>query len=167
MEKRNLQCDPLEALNDALCREQEAHDFYVKAAQRTENSDGIEMFSILVDRAQVQIELLESQIETLTENNTWMLPECVLACEYDMETAPYPRDRTMFEKQIRPDTGEVDALLYALQAENTNYGVYTAQAQAAVVEEARQFYTYLAEQTRTRLDLLMLTYEGAAISTIS
>ncbi len=156
-----MRCDPLEALNDALCHEQEGRDFYLKAADRTEDPSGAEMFSYLAHEALVQITLLELQIETLTEHNTWMLPECVLACEFDPLTAPYPRDSASFDREIRPDTGALQAILYALQAENENYGTYVNQAKTSSHEEARMFYTYLAEQTRTRLDLLMLSYEGA------
>jgi hypothetical protein len=121
-------CDPLEALNDALCREQEGREFYLKAAEKTKNSRGAEMFRSLAKEVSAQIDLLESQIDALTKDNTWMLPECVLACEYDLEHAPYPRDPKTFEKEIGRDTNEFDAILYALQAEHTNYGAYLDSA---------------------------------------
>lgn len=159
-----LSCDPLEALNEALCHEQEGYEFYFKAADRTEDPNGTMMFLSLADIASIQVELLESQINALTENNTWMLPECVLDCAFDLETAPFPRDRVSFEREIRPDASELDAIIYALQAENTNYSTYVKQAKASANREAQQFYTYLAEQTRTRMDLLMLNYEGATLN---
>ena len=166
METR-LSCDPLEALNDALCREQEGHAFYLKAAERTENPGGAGMFRTLADATSVQIELLEAQIEALTQNNTWMLPTCVLECEFDLESPPYPRDRATFEREIRPDASEADAVLFALQAENTNYSKYVQEAKATENDEARQFYTYLAENTRTQMDLLMLNYEGLAANVVT
>ena len=166
METR-LSCDPLEALNDALCREQEGHEFYLKAAEHTENPLGAAMFRNLADVASVQVELLETQIEALTQNNTWMLPECVLECEFDLDTPPYPRDRIAFEREIRPDASDTDAILFALQAENNHYSTYAQQAKTSANADARRFYTYLAEQSRTRMDLLMLNYEGTSVNAVA
>jgi rubrerythrin len=160
------QCDPLVALNDALCREQEVVDFYLKASKRTKNNGGIQMFNDLAEEASLQVNLLEKQIEVLTENNTWMLPDCVLACEYNLENAPYPRTTKTLNREIGTDTNEVDAILYALKAENVNYGVYVKLAKSTSNDEARKFYTYLAEKTQTRLDLLMLSYEAVTVPSI-
>lgn len=153
-------CDPLEALNDALCHEEEGRAFYHKAAAWTKNPDGAAMFHTLAEGAGVRIEMLEAQIEALTEDNTWMLPACVLNCEYDLEAAPLPLDQAAFEREIRPDASEQDAILYALKAESAAYGNYVQQARNAVNDDARRFYTYLAEQANTRLSLLMLGYEA-------
>jgi len=162
-----LRCDPLEALNEALCREQEGYEFYLKAAEWTKNPTGAQRFRTLAGQASVQSELLEAQIEALTLNNTWMLPECVLDCAFDLEAPPYPRDEASLERELRPDASDLDAILFALQAENTNYGYYARQAKTSTDAQARKFYTYLAEQTRTRLDLLMLSYEGVAPNVVA
>lgn len=161
------QCDSLEALNDALCREQESHDFFIKASKRTLNTKGAEMFLDLAEQAQVQIHILEDQIEALTANNIWMLPECVLACKYDLETYPYPRDIKTFNKEIRPDLNDMNAIIYALSAENANYGVYIELAKITQNSEARQFYTYLAEHARLRIDMLMLNYEFVSLNSVA
>ena len=164
--EKNLQCDPIEVLNDALCREQEGHNFYVKAAGRTENISGKRMFLDLAEQSLIQIKILEEQIETLTQNNSWMLPECVLACEFDLENSALPRDNKQFMKEIHPDTSERDAIIYALSAENTNYVAYVDLAKTTSHPEAQQFYKYLADQARTRTELLMLTYEATSLFTI-
>jgi rubrerythrin len=161
--KKNSQCDPLEALNDALCREQEGHDFYLNAVKLTSNQNGKRMFEDLAEQSQHQITMLEEQIETLTENNIWMLPECVLACDFDLENSALPRNTEELEKEILPDTNAKDAIIYALSAENYNYGAYVDLAKTTSHHEAQQFYTYLAEQAHTRMDLLMLSYEAISL----
>jgi rubrerythrin len=155
-------CNALEALNDALCREEESKAFYLKAAERTLDNKGAGMFHSLADAAIVQIELLESQIETLAADDTWSLPECVLDCDYDVETATLPLDQASFERAVRADTSDTEAIVLALGAESANYNVYARQAKSSPDEQARRFYTYLAEQTLTRLDLLMLNYESVS-----
>jgi rubrerythrin len=162
-----MSCDPMVALNEALCSEQEGYDFYLEAAQKTEHPAGAQMFHHLAKAAGAQTELLETQIEALTRDNTWMLPECVLECDFDVEAAPFPRDQAAFEREIGVDTSDRDAIIFAMQAENVNYGRYVQQAKASANPQARQFYAYLAEQTRTRLDLLMLNYEGVSANAVA
>jgi rubrerythrin len=155
-----LTCDPLDALNEALCHEQEGQAFYKKAAQRTVDAKGANMFHSLAEDAALHIEIVQRQIDALAQGEPWLLPECVFECQTDLETPLYPRGEQALKKAIRPDASDTDALLFALKTENDSFDLYRRHASAAQDPRARQLYEYLAEEARSHFNLLMLNYES-------
>ncbi|MBN1642845.1 MAG: ferritin family protein [Anaerolineae bacterium] len=155
-----LTCDPLDALNEALCHEQEGQAFYQKAAKRTVDRKGVEMFRSLADDAALHIDIVQRQIDALTEGDAWLLPECVFDCRADLEAPLYPRGEQALKEAIRPDASDLDALLFALKTENDSFDLYRRHALASEDARARQLYEYLAEEARSHFNLLMLNYES-------
>jgi rubrerythrin len=155
-----ITCDALDALNEALCHENEGHDFYLQAAGRTVDPKGAETFRSLADDALLHVGIIEQQMDALTEGNEWALPECVFDCTADLEKPLYPRGKTALEETIRPDASDLEALLFALKTENDSFDLYTRHATQANDANARRFYEYLAEEARTHFNLLMLNYES-------
>jgi rubrerythrin len=155
-----LSCEPVDALNEALCHEEEGHAFYLKAGERTADPKGKNMFQSLAEDAKMHIDVIQAQIDAFTEGNGWALPECVFDCQADLEKPLYPRGSQALERAIRPDDSDVDALLFALNTENESFGSYSQQARAAVDPAAKSLYEYLAEEARTHFNLLMLNYES-------
>jgi rubrerythrin len=155
-----LTCDPLDALNEALCHEQEGQIFYQNAAQRTVDAEGAKMFRSLAEDATLHSEIVQRQIDALTEGEEWLLPECVFDCQADLDKPLYPRGEQALKEAIRPDASDLDALLFALKTENDSFDLYRRHASASQDERARQLYEYLAEEARSHFDLLMLNYES-------
>ena len=160
-----ITCDPLDALNEALCHEEEGYAFYSKAADRTIDPKGAEMYRSLADDAQLHIGIVQRQMAVLEARSDWALPECVFDCQADLEKPLYPRGRQALAQSIRSDDSELDALLFALKTENDGFDYYTEQGKAAIDPQARSFYEYLAEEARTHFNLLMLNYESLAAKT--
>jgi rubrerythrin len=156
----SITCDALDALNEALCHEDEGKAFYLKAAELTVDAKGAETFRSLADDAELHSGIIERQIAALTEGNSWALPECVFDCQADLEKPLYPRGERAIEEAIPGDASEMDALLFALKTENDSFDLYTRHAQSANDPNARRLYEYLAEEARTHFDLLMLNYES-------
>ena len=155
-----MTCDPFEALNEALCHEQEGRAFYIKAADRTTDSGGAVTFRSLADDAQLHIGIIKRQLQALEEADECALPECVYDCEADLEKPLYPRSEEALAEAIRPDATDLEAILFALKTENDSFDLYTGHAQASSDSSARRLYEYLAEEARTHFNLLMLNYEG-------
>jgi rubrerythrin len=153
-------CDPIDALNEALCHEEEGRAFYLEATERTVDPKGAEMFRSLADDAKMHAEIIERQLEAFREGNGWALPECVFDCQADLDKALYPRGKEALEQSIRADASDMDALLFALKTENDSFTLYSENAKAATDEQAKSFYEYLAEEARTHFNLLMLNYES-------
>jgi rubrerythrin len=156
-----MTCDPLNALNEALCNENEGRAFYLQAAGRTVDSKGAEMFRSLADDSALHAGIIEHQIEAIQEGEAWSLPECVLDCTADLEQALYPRGAEI-EQAIRADATETDALLLAIKIENDSFDLYSRHASEASDADARRFYEYLAEEARAHFNLLMLNYESVS-----
>lgn len=154
-----ITCEPLEVLNDALCHEEEARQFYAKAAERTQDPEGAKMFKSLADTAATHIEILEQQVDTLTNEERWDLPECVFSCEADLDEPLFPRGREAMESAIRENTDDTEAILFALETVNNTFELYKKHALTSEDAMARQLYEYLADQARTQRDLLMLNFE--------
>jgi rubrerythrin len=154
-----MTCDPLNALNEALCNENEGRAFYLKAAGLTVDPKGSKMFRSLADDAALHAGIVERQIKAIKEGDVWSLPECVLDCTADLEQPLYPRG-AQIEKAIRADATETDALLMAIKIENDSYDLYSRHATEADDADARRFYQYLAEEARAHFNLLMLNYES-------
>lgn len=157
-----ITCEPLEALNEALCHEEEARVFYLKAAQHTQDPDGAKMFAHLATTAAAHIEILEQQVNSLTDEDRWVLPECVFNCEVNLDDPFLPRGREALEKTIRKNADDQDAILFALGTVHRSFDMYRKQARAADDPIARRIYEYLTEQATTQRDLLMLAFERSA-----
>jgi rubrerythrin len=155
-----ITCDPLDALNEALCHEEEGYAFYTKAADRTIDPKGAQMYRSLADDAQLHIDIVRRQMAVLEARSDWALPECVFDCQADLEKPLYPRGEKARKEAIRPDDSDMDALLFALKTENDAFNLYLEQARTSSDQNAIRLYEYLAEEARTHFNLLMLNYES-------
>lgn len=155
-----LTCDPINALSEALCHEEEGRTFYLKAAQRTVDPKGAAMFRSLADDARMHAEIIQRQLDAFKEGNGWALPECVFDCQADLDKPLYPRGKDALQQTIRPDDSDLDALLFAIKTENDSFHLYSEHARSSTDDQAKAFYEYLTEEARTHFDLLMLNYES-------
>lgn len=156
-----ITCDPLDALNEALCHENEGREFYLKAAGLTVDPKGVATFRSLADDARLHAEIVQRQIDALQAGDAWALPECVFDCVADLDQPLYPRGKQI-ERAIRADASEMDALLLAIKTENDSFDLYARHAAESNDADARRFYEYLAQEARTHFNLLMLNYESLA-----
>jgi rubrerythrin len=153
-------CDPLNALNEALCNEQEGHAFYLKAAGLTIDPKGTETFRSLAEDALLHVGILQQQIDALNEADGWALPQCVFDCTLDLEKPLYPRGEQAIAETIPADATDLEALQFALKVENDSFDLYLEQAKTSSDPNAQRLYEYLAEEARNHFDLLMLNYES-------
>jgi rubrerythrin len=153
-------CDPINALNEALCHEEEGRAFYLKAAERTVDPKGAETFRSLAEDAKMHAEIIQRQLDAFGEGNGWNLPECVFDCQADLDKPLYPRGEDALERTIRPDDSDLDAILFAIKTENDSFNLYREHFGSATDAQAKSFYEYLAEEARAHFNLLMLNYES-------
>jgi erythrin-vacuolar iron transport family protein len=148
------------ALQQALELERSGYRFYMEAAERTLDAKGSEMFRSLADDEEMHRQIIERQIDALGANEGWVLPEGIKDLEVDLAVPLFPKGKVDLEKAIRPDAGDLDALLFALKIENDSFDLYAGQAKAAQDPNARRLYESLAGAERTHFNLLMLNYES-------
>ena len=150
----------LNALQQALELEKTGYQFYERAAQRTVDPKGGEMFRSLAGDEVLHQQVIERQIKALNAGQGWVLPEGAGEVQADLVTPLFPEGKLELEKAIQPDASDLDALLFALKIENDSFNLYAGQAQVAQDPNARSLYKYLADAERTHFDLLMLNYES-------
>jgi rubrerythrin len=160
--EQTLTCDALDALNQALCREEDATAFYGELSERTLDGSSAKVFGELADESSAHAEILRKQIDELTKQDRWALPACVLACAIDAEYPPLPHDLASQRKKLAPDATELEAFLFAVERENENYRFYSERADPETDASAKQLYQYLVNESRRRYDLLYGNYMAVA-----
>lgn len=165
----------LTALNQAIELEIEGQRFYLEAAERTTNPKGAEVFRSLADDEAIHERILRRQLDALTQGEGWVpvtsassvqalskvegLPEGVAEVKADLTTPLFPEGEEAFQKAVRPDASDQDALLFALQIENESFDLYRELAQTTDDPNGKRMYGYLANAERGHFELLMLNYE--------
>ena len=148
------------ALQQALELERTGYRFYTEAAERTQDAKGSEMFRSLASDEGMHRQYIERQIDALSADEGWVLPEGIKDVEVDLAAPLFPEGKIDLQKAIQPDASDLDALLFALKIENDSFDLYTKQAKAAQDPNAKRLYEYLVDAERTHFNLLMLNYES-------
>ena len=150
----------LQALHKALALEQDGRQFYVEAAERTSEPKGKAMYRSLAEDEELHAKVIQGQIDSLTKEGGWVLPEGIGEAAADLDTPLFPEGTAAFQEAVRSDASDLDALLFALKIENDSFDLYVEQAKVAQDPNARRVYEYLTDAERTHFDLLMLNYES-------
>lgn len=149
-----------EALEMAIQLEREGQAFYKKAAARTLSEKGRAMFLSLADDEKRHEQILERQCNALTENQCFAdIPE-MGAVSADWDAPIFPKDASIFEKVVRGDASDVDALLFAIQAENKSFELYRKLAKETDDAAGQAMFRWLASVERGHFNQLMLNYES-------
>ena len=144
------------ALKKALKLEQEGGAFYREAAERTVDPKGKAMYASLAEDEALHARIIQREIDALAEGKGWQATEG----EVDLESPLFPQGKVAFEKAVRSDASDLDALLFALKIENDSFNLYLEQAKAATDAKAKEFYEFLVGAERSHFDLLMANYES-------
>jgi len=152
--------EQLKALEMAMQLERAGQEFYRKAAARTSSAHGRETFLSLADDEAEHLRILEHQCDYVTTNQCFArMPEIGVA-RADWDQPLFPKDPGLFSKAVRSDAGDADALLFAIQAENTSFELYRKLARETQDDAGRSMFRWLASVERGHFDRLMLNYES-------
>jgi rubrerythrin len=149
----------LEVLQKALQLEESGKAFYDQAAERTVDPKGKAMFASLAEDEVVHARVITRAIASL-ESGKALQAEVSAEGAVDLDSPLFPAGKLALDEAIRPDAGDMDALLFALKIENDSYSLYAEQAKGATDPQARQFYEYLAGAERSHFNLLMTNYDS-------
>lgn len=142
-------------LEVALEREKKGHDFYQKAARATDSEKARHMFEWLVSIEQTHIDKLSTQLEALAKLGK--LAPMVLASPTRVkgkDLPPVPEARG----DVKPDSGELDALSIGINAEKEAAAYYSKAARDATDPQARALLDHLAADEQEHLAVLEEEY---------
>lgn len=152
--------DICQILEQAMQLERDGRAFYLKAAERTTAERGREMFLSLADDEAIHLRVLGEQLAAIQSRGVCeLLPEIGQA-DPEWDKGIFPTDPSIFEKSVRQDASDTDALIFALQAEHKSYELYRNAANAVEDPQAKRMFQWLAGVEQAHFNQLMLNYDS-------
>ena len=122
--------DSLEVLRRAMEMEQEGREFYLKAAQTTQDEKGQETFRMLAGDEKNHFDLIQRQYNALGEHKGWIDLPGVKKTQVELDKPLFPRGKGALEQAVSTKSSDLDALLFGLDIEMKSYDLYRQAAQA-------------------------------------
>jgi len=149
------QDDPVYALDIAISREKEAQEFYLNAADKTEDKDGKRMLMWLAREEEWHRGSLEKQLKSLTGNKGWQVWQENRApiSEKDIETAAETAHTREASSYAHKTVGEVNALKTGMRAEKKAIDFYKKCWEVATETNAKNMFESMVKQEEGHLKL--------------
>lgn len=145
----------VDALKLATKLETDGREYYLRQAARITDRCAKELFETLAGEELKHLNMVRKQYEALTHGKGWIAFAEASAAAAVGALKPF----TMLRADLKPDTSDMDALLYGIELENESFALYRGQSEQVTDPAASQMYRYLAGAERAHFDLLMLNYE--------
>ncbi len=151
----------LRILKRAMGIEQEGGQFYLKAAQTTQDKKGQEMYTTLADDEQKHYDLIKRQHTALTSEGKWVnSPEIKPVAKIDLGKPLFPRGTEALEKAAMAKSSDWDALRFGLDIEINSYDLYRKAASRIEDALSKQMFEFLAGQEQSHFNILMMRYDA-------
>lgn len=151
--------EALEILRQATQVEREGREFYLKAAQTTQDEKGQQMFRTLASDEKNHFNLLQRQYNALKQDRRWIeFPEAKKT-QIDLDKPLFPKGKKALEKAVTAKSGDLDALLFGLDIENRSYDFYRRAALETTDALGKAMFEFLAGEERGHFDILMMRYQ--------
>jgi len=152
----------LEILKQAMQVEQEGREFYLKAAETTQDEKGQQMFRTLASDEKNHFDLLQRQYNALKRDERWIeFPE-IKKTQLDLDKPLFPKGKEALEKAAIAKSSDLDALLFGLDIENRSYDFYRRAAVETTDALGKAMFQFLAGEERGHFDILMMRYQYLA-----
>lgn len=150
----------LEILQQAAENEIDSRRFYLEAAEEIADPRGREMYHFLADEEALHLRIVQAQINALTDGRGWVAsPEVQPGPFENLQTLfRVPRDK--LRAQVRPGDKAMDALLIALEMEDSSFKVYQQAIQETNDPVGKEMLGYLARAEQNHFNLIMQNYES-------
>lgn len=148
----------LRALEKAIRIEKDGHRFYLRAAERTTDQGGKEIFLSLAQAEEEHLHIVQKEYDSLSAGRGWLALAGATG-EVDLGRPFFPPGGEALEKMVRLDDSDLDALLLALRFENESYELYRKGYTETEDPQGKAIYEYLADMEREHFETLMRNYE--------
>lgn len=149
-----------EILTQAMQLEQTGRDFYLKAAELTDDEGTVAMFKQLAADELAHYEYLERQLAAVQcGEEVCVLPDIGLVDPIDLNDPIFPQGVQMLESLGEKYSLE-EALIFAMSVEDKSYKLYRRQADKVENPEAQQLFLQLAAVELKHFEMLVQRYES-------
>lgn len=152
----------LTALRQAMQIEAEGHQFYVKAAEATEDEKVQQTFRALAKDEENHLRMVRRQYDSLTSAKEWVTFPEAKGKPIDLDKPLFPKGREALEKAVAAKSGDLDALLFGLDIESRSHELYRKAALETPSAQGKAMYEFLVGEEQSHFDILMMRYEYIA-----
>ncbi len=152
----------LAILKRAMQIEQEGREFYLKAAQTTQDEKGQETFRALANDEQNHLRLIQKQYNALTSQGKWVSSPEIKPMRIDLDKPLFPEGKEALDKAVTAKSSGFDALLFGLGIETKSFDMYRRAAVETADALGKAMFEFLAGEEKGHFDILMMRYEYLA-----
>lgn len=150
----------LQALHQGIQTELQGLTLYRKAAERSEDPQGQQVFQSLAHEEKEHLRLLKVQYGSLVSEGRWLAMEQAKEMEPGEEVEEiFPQDDATLASLLTEDADDFKALDLALEFERTGYTFYRQAAEEAEDPLGRELYQFLAEQEQLHYEFIQRARE--------
>lgn len=152
----------LKLLGQAMAIEREGREFYLKAAQTTQDERGRETFAALGNDEEKHYALVKKQMDSLNRAGKWVTSSEKPRVGLDLSKPIFPKGKEALEKAVAASarSSDWDALLFGLDIETRSYELYQKGASETSDPAGRRTFEFLAGQEQTHFELLMMRLDA-------
>lgn len=145
-----------EALKESMAIELQGREFYLVAAEKTEDQRAKEIFSFLSQEEQKHFQYVRNAYDNIMEGKAFLL---------EIPEAPEPYVQAeIFSPEFRKRIGEknfaASALGIGILLEKNSFELYSNLAQMASSEQLRNLYLHLSKWEKTHYEMLNREWES-------
>ncbi len=144
------------ALDLAMDKEREGHEFYLESAEKTADAKGKRMFRWLAGEELKHLKWVEQQRLTLIRCKD--SPEVICFDEPIIKKSDFP-PLSKAKTKVKPNTGELEALHIGIEAERDSIILYTKASNDTSEAEGKAMFARLVQEEEAHLDILEEEYE--------
>lgn len=149
-----------EVLKKAMRLERDGREFYLRAAQLSEDEEIKKMFRKLADDELSHYNYLQREYAEILCNNRWCeIPDLETVEPVDVEEPVFPLDKDL-EETLPDDASLEDVLLFALTAEDATVDLYKKSAEAVENPSAKELFSNLAAVEMRHFSTVLQRYES-------
>ncbi len=150
----------LQALHQGIQTELQGLTLYRKAAGRTQDPQGRQVFESLSHDEEMHLRLLKVQYGALVNEGHWVEMERARELEPGREVEElFPQSDEALATLLPDDADDTQALELALEFERKGYQMYRRLAGETEDTAGRALYEFLADQEQQHYDLIRRAHE--------
>jgi len=152
--------DALTVLKQGMKLERGGLDFYLNAAERSDNAATKKLFRDLAADEVDHYNLVGRQYDAIAAGETWVaIPDLEAVSPLDIEGPIFP-EGVQALAVLPGKPSDEDALLFALGAEMKSFELYSNSAKQVENAEAKMLFASLAAAEQQHFNTLMSRYEA-------
>lgn len=152
--------DQPKTINDALKLamefEKEGFDYYHQARDKSKHPMGKKMFESLAEDEVLHMKRIKELFDSLLDKGEW--PQQLPLPRTQIKTVFKEAMKTI-DKDLKSDENDLAAIDWALKLERKGYEFYREMSQKSAKDDEKDFFSALAEEENTHIDVLQTTRE--------